>query len=354
MSIRECKGRRFWYIFASMVLLTGTAFALQKKPTTAADLALYQGTDRQQILEGGARKEGRITLYTTGIPQTLRPKVTAFEKKYPYIKVEVWRAGTNELVPKVFEEYLAGRHVVDIIEITQGGELALEERGIIQPFYSPNLAFIQDNAIRRAPGGAAFSAGHYENGHSLGYNTKLIPKTEVPKTYLDLLDPKWKGKMAIPIDMTGKNWVGLMAETYGEDFVRRLAKQDIAIHALASVALLEMIANGEYALSPSIADAHVTESKKNGSPIDWAPLEPVYINLGQITLPQHPVNPHAALLYIDFDLSRETGEIYKAKGNVSPRKDIPGRTTYKKYYGPYSTKQLAHWNELFNQVFLKK
>lgn len=354
MSVGKCGGCCFGYLLAFIVVLTGTAFAAQKKPTTAAELALYRGADRQRILEEGARKEGKLTLYTVGIPQTLRPKVTAFEKRYPYIKVEVWRAGTTELVPKVFEEYQAGRHVVDIIELTQGGELALEERGIIQPFYSPNMAFIQENAIRRAPGGTAFSAGYYENGHSLGYNTKLVPKAEVPKTYQDLLDPKWKGKMAITSDMTGRNWVGLMAETYGEDFVRRLAKQDIAIQVLASVALIQMIANGEYALSPSVADAHVAESKKHGSPIDWVALEPVFINLGQVTSPKYPVYPHAAMLYIDFSLSRETGEIFKAKGNVSPRKDVPGGTTYKKYYGPYSTKQLAQWDELFSQVFLKK
>ena len=249
---------------------------------------------------------------------------------------------------------MAGKYVVDIVEITQGGQLTMEDKGLLQPFYSPNFAFLEEGAVKEAPGGGAFAAGHYESAYGLGYNTKLITKAEIPKTYEDLLNPKWKGKLAISGDNSGHSWVGVMLATRGEEFVRRMAKQDFAVHMIAAASLRDIIINGEYALSPTIAESHVSESKKKGAPIEWAPLEPAHVNLGQIVLPKRAANPHAALLFIEFDLSRETGELYKATGYVSPRKDVPGGANYKRYYGPFSTKQFEQWNDLFNQLFMKK
>ncbi|MFC1817396.1 ABC transporter substrate-binding protein, partial [Thermodesulfobacteriota bacterium] len=326
-----------------------------QKPKTVAELALYKGADRQQILEEGARQEGKILLYTTGIiTQTVRPKVNAFKKKYPYIKVEIWRASTHKLLPRVLEEYKAGRHNVDIIEITQAGELSMEEGRILQPFYSPNLAYIVEDTIRRASGGGVFSAGHYESARVLGYNTQLITRGELPKTYQDLLDPKWKGKVALSPGMGTVGWIGAMLFSHGEDLVRRMAKQNFDVHMVTSRGVLDMIIAGEYVCSPSMTDAHVIKSKKHEAPIDYLRLEPSHVNLGQIVLPKHSSHPHAALLYIDFDLTKETGELYKATGYVSTHKDVPGEETYKKYYGPFSTKQYAQWLELFSELFLKR
>lgn len=348
-----------WLVFFAAVQLVFacSAFSAAKRPATFAELALYSGADRQQILEEGARKEGKLTFYTTGqLTQAVRPKVNAFQKKYPYIKVEFWHAQTTQLLPRIFEEYSANRYIVDIIEITQGGQLVMEEKGFLQPFYSPNLAFIEEGAVRKAAGGGAFAAGHYKSGYGIGYNTKLITREELPKSYRDLLDPKWKGngKVAISVGPPSASWVGAMLVTYGEDFVKQIAKQDFNVHAVTARAVLDMVINGEYLFSPTQSDAHVSESKKNGAPVDWVPLEPVPMFLGQMVLPKRPACPHAALLFMDFDLSKEAGEIYKDTGYVSPRKDVSGATTYKKYYGPFSTKQFEQWNDLLAKLFVKR
>ncbi len=97
----------------------------------------------------------------------------------------------------------------------------LREKGILEPFYSPNLADIEGGAIAKAPGEGAFSAGYYENGHGLGYNTNLINREQVPKTYQDLLNPKWKGKAAIAGSNTGVDWMGAMWVTFGEVLLLR-------------------------------------------------------------------------------------------------------------------------------------
>ncbi len=135
-----------WGIFAfaltAFLLFAGLSLAATKKPTTPAELALYKGSDRQQILEEGAKKEGSLVFYTSGIlTQAVRPVVDAFMKKYPFIKVEIWRAGSESLVPRVFEESKAGKLGFDVIENTQTGYLLMQEMGgILQPFSSPNLS----------------------------------------------------------------------------------------------------------------------------------------------------------------------------------------------------------------------
>ncbi len=88
--------------------------------------------------------------------------------------------------------------------------------------------------------------------------------------------------------------------------------------------------------------------------MDWLPLEPVQVNSGQVMLPKAPPNSHAALLFVDFNLSREAGELYRQTGYDSPRKDIPDQKSYKKYYGPDSVEQMAKWRGLFDKYFMKK
>jgi len=344
-------------VFALVIVLVlaGTAMGAQKKPTTVAELALYQGADWQQILEEGAKKEGKLVFYTSGIlKQAVRPVVDAFEKKYPYIKVEIWRASSSKIMPRVLEEYKAGRHLFDALESTQATHLSLREAGMVQPFSSPNLTHIEEGALVKAPGGGVFSAAFRGSGIGVGYHTKLITEDQLPKTYEDLLDPKWKGKMAIAGSSTGMWWIGTMLETYGEDFVKRIAKQDFDIHVVSARAIVDMVISGEYVCSPTVYDSHVINSKNKGAPVNWVPLEPVHLNVGQIALSKHASHPHAALLFIDFELSRKSAEIHKTAGYNPFHKDVSAAKTYKKFFGATTLAQVERWNNLFNRLFLKK
>ncbi|MFC1815294.1 ABC transporter substrate-binding protein [Thermodesulfobacteriota bacterium] len=334
------------FVFAGNIVLA------DQKPKTVAEVALYKGADRQQILEEGARKEGKLTFYTTHILNPLH--INAFRKKYPYIKVEVWRASGIKLLPRITEEYKVGRHICDLVEATQTGMMVLQKGGIVRPFYSPNLAYIEEGAIKKAQGGGVLAAGTRLSGIGMGYNTKLITKEEVPKTHQDLLDPKWKGKMAIGAQWSGVSWMGSMLVTYGEDFVRRMAKQNFDVHMVSGRGILDMVIAGEYMFSPSMFDSHVWKSKEKGAPVDWLPIAPVPALLSQVALPKHPSSPHATLLLIDFYLSKEDAKISKATGYSPSRKDASGEKTYKKFYGAKSVKEKIKWDNLFNRLFLKR
>jgi iron(III) transport system substrate-binding protein len=329
----------------------GTASAAAKKPASFAELALYKGTDRQQILEEGARREGKLAIYTTN---TERQVVDAFQKKYPFLKVESWRAETAQVVSRILEEYKAGLHTVDVMIFTGAGGVLMQEAKVLQPFVSPQLAFIEEDALDKIPDGSVLTAGHFQSGIGIGYNTKLMTKAQLPKTYADLLDQKWKEKIAVVGSNTGVTWMGGILNSYGEDFVAKLAKQNFVVHMVSARALLDMVTSGEYPFTPTAMDSHVASSKKKGAPVDWVPLEPVPSYLGQIMLAKSPPNPHAALLFIDFDLSKEAGELYKESGYASPRKDLSGTEPYKRYYGSDSTEQVKKWMAVFNKYFIKK
>ena len=160
--------------------------------------------------------------------------------------------------------------------------------------------------------------------------------------------------MAVTGDNLGSIWVGALLTTYGEKYLRQLAQQNITVHMVSSRALMDIISNGEYALSPTITDAHVMDIKKKGASVDWVSLEPAVVTLGQLTLPKFSSHPYAALLYIDFELSQEAGKIYTSIGYDSPRKDIPGGKEYRKFYGAQSTKEVVLWKETFDRLFVKQ
>ena len=348
--------KKIWYgatLLLMVIVFPAGGAAVQKFPATVKELALYQGADRQKILEAGARKEGRLIFYTSGIlTQAVRPVVDGFQKKYPYIKVIIWRAGGEQLIPKIMEEYKSGKLPCDVIEGTLTTQLALQAAGIAQPYFSPNLPYIEEGARMAAPGGGVFSAGFRESGSGLAYNTKLISGSDVPRTYQDLLNPKLKGKGALSGSELAKDVVGAMLFTFGEDYVRRLAEQNFAVQMISVRALADMIVNGEYAFSPCITDAHVTTSKQKGAPIEWVPLEPVLVTVGQIALSKQASNPHAALLFADFELSRESAEIHRKQGYNPTRTDVSGRATYKKFYGVKTFEERMKYIKLYDALFL--
>lgn len=340
----------------AIVILPGAAVSAPKKPMTPAELFLYKGADRQHILEEGAKKEGKLTFYTSGIlKQAVNPVVAAFEKKYPFIKVEVWRASSGPLISRASEEYKSKRYLMDVMEGTQTNMLFLQEVGVVASYYSPNFASLEEEALTPGPGGGSYATAFRSSGIGFGYNTKMITKDQLPKTYQDLADPKWKGKLAIAGSDTGVNWASAVNASAGEEVLKKIAKQNFPVHMVSAQAMLDMIANGEYAGSPSIFDSHVVGMKKKGAPVAWVPLEPVRVNLGQLAIAKNAPHPHAALLFADFETSRESAEIHRTVGYDNFRKDVPPlEQRYKKYFGKDTVEAATAEHEIFNRLFVKK
>src|SRR5258706_4928613 len=178
-----------------LIALALAAFAFAPTFTRAADatnIAVYKGPERAALILDGAKREGKVVVYSGMIEnQALRPLVEAFKKKYPFVAVDYWRGDSRAMVQKLLTERRAGRIIGDIFESTGGAE-TVSKAGAAQAFASPSAANFPKTYI--APDGmwVASRLDHF----GMAYHTRQVSAADVPKTYEDLLDPKWKGAIA--------------------------------------------------------------------------------------------------------------------------------------------------------------
>jgi len=327
-------------------------------PLPASQLALYQGADREKILIDGAKREGQFTLYTSHT--WFRTFVKEFEKKYPFVKANEWRNDSKTLIRKVLEEAKSGRVLVDVVETTADGMGLIKREGLFQEYYSPEARYYPNELKPRGKNGF-FYLPNRETYSSLGFNTKLIPPANAPRSLKDLLDPRWKGKMAITGTSTGVRWIGNVLDVMGREFLEKMAEQDISVQDMAPAALINLIGSGEVPMSPTILDANVTMAKQKGAPVEWRPLEPVVTTVGSAALMAKASNPHTALLFIDYLLSKEGQQLIMKGGLWSPREDIGTlEQKFKKTYldEKYSVEEIevkfTQWETLLRQLFIRK
>ncbi len=347
------------FILASAAFfLLAPSVGFAASPLPVPQLAVYQGADREKILIDGAKREGQLTLYTSHT--WYKTFARAFEKKYPFVKVSDWRNDSKNVLRKVLEEARAGHVLVDIVETTADGMGIIKREGLLREYYSPEAPYYPDELKPRGKNGF-FYLPDRETYNGLGFNTKLVPPAIAPKTLKDLLDPKWKGKMAITSTSTGVRWVGNALDTMGREYLDKLAEQEMSIQDMAPAALINLVGSGEIPLSPTILDANVTLAKQKGSPVEWRPLEPVVTTVGSAAFMASAPSPHAALLFIDFLLSQEGQRLMMKGGLWSPREDIGTvEQKFKKAYldEKYSQEEIevkyAQWEKLLRQLFIRK
>ena len=185
---------------ALIVLLLAIDSFAASAPSTVAQIALYQGADREKILVAGAKREGQVTFYNSHT--WFRTFVKDFEKKYPFIKVAEWRNDSKNLLQRVTDEAKANRSLVDVVETTPEAMGILKRDGLLQEYYSPEARFFPDDVKSKGKNGFHY-VGDRETYIGLGFNTNLIAQAEAPKTLRDLLNPKWKGKMSLGDQLLG-------------------------------------------------------------------------------------------------------------------------------------------------------
>ena len=324
-------------------LLLGTASlpsaALAAAPQTVAEVAVYKAADRQAVLEAGAKKEGQILVYTTGTQtQTI---MDAFAKKYPFVRLEIYRAGVTDATRRMLEENKAGRNIADVLDLTTGGLRLMRDADALQPYYSPEMEMTRPEAMEPNK----HWVFDYESYLSLGYNTKAISDKDAPQTMDDLLDPKWKGKMAVSgRSTTFASWVAVAMLEKGEEYVKKFAQQNVTVYAASGRGVANLVVSGEIALSPAIYSSHMANSKAKGANVGWRAIGPVQANIGAAALAKKAPHPHAAMLFIDFNLSKEGQILRQELGYASARTDLPSADKPSKIH--YLTERPDYANEI--------
>ncbi len=255
-----------------------------------------------KLLEG-ARQEARLVLYTTQSIRDSSSMVKKFEDKYPFIKVDLYRAPSNTLMNKVAGEAVAKRYLADVIEIPGFNAHLLKKQHHTASYFSPEAKAFTEG-FKDQDG---YWTSTYILHYIVAYNTKLVSRKDMPDTYEGFLSPRWKGKKIGLFDLKEAEWFAnmlrIMGEEKGLDFFRRLAAQELAYRGGSSL-MTDLVTAGEFPVATVFPQA-VEDRKKKGAKVDWVGVAPVVAKLGTIGLTAHPPHPNAARLYIDFCLSKE-------------------------------------------------
>jgi iron(III) transport system substrate-binding protein len=310
-----------------LACLPATILAQGKKPATLSDLVAYSGADREQILVAGARAEGKVSWYTSLAGSSYKELAQGFEKKYG-VKVDVYRAASNELMARITAEAKARQYLVDTIETTLPLLKSLREDGLLAVYTSPYLLKYPGHAKEQAGNGLYYWGVNRESFIGVGFNPNLIAANIVPKTFDGLLQPQLKGKMGMTTSETGVRMIGAMLKFKGEEFVKKLKSQDISLHSISGRAIADMAISGEVPISPSIFRDHAMESKLKGAPINWVAMEGVPTNAGATAIIYQAPHPHGAVLMADFILSPAGQKILEDLQFGSPSKDFGFKRWY--------------------------
>jgi iron(III) transport system substrate-binding protein len=292
--------------FGLLVLLAATmgapamALAQTKGGAPVADLAGYQGADRAQRLAEGAKKEGTLMIYSSMTVDDMTVLTAAFEKKYG-IKAQAWRASSENLVRRGVAEARAGRNEADIFETNTPEMESLHREQVLQEVKSPHLADLIPQAI---PPHREW-IGTRLNIFVSAYNTKLVKKEDLPKSYEDLLNPKWKGKLGI--EASDLDWFAGVVHDLGEAKGLKLFRDIVAANGMSvrkgHTLLTNLIVSGEVPVALTVYQYRVDQLKSAGAPIDWFALPPVIARFQSVGLARRAPHPHAALLFFDFMLT---------------------------------------------------
>lgn len=269
-------------------------------PAAVKQAALYEGADRYERLVKAAKKEGEVMVYTSMQVDDLAPITAAFEKKYG-IKVKVWRGSAVKALQRVVTEARARHYEVDVVE-TNGPEMeALHREKILQKVKSP----YQADLIPQALTSHGEWTGTRMNVYTLAYNTELVKKADLPKSYYDLLDPKWKGKLGI--EATNIDWfagvVTDLGEAKGLQLFRDISAKNGFSVRIGNTLLAQLVAMGEVSMGLTIYNYKAEQMKRAGAPIDWFVIPPAIARPNGIAVTRHAAHPNAAVLFFDFMLN---------------------------------------------------
>ncbi len=298
----------FSVCLVGMALCAWVAFAFAA-PSGIEQLANYKGKDREQVLVEGAKKEGALSVYSATNARDSRPVVDGFQKKYPFVKVNLF-AGTGESVStRLLMEQKGRKYTADTFNGILKDVEKVRREGFLLPFYTP----AQDIYNKKFLDPKRNWMPIYFTVLTFVYNTNEIK--DPPRTWQDLLDPKWKGKLAV--EDTDEVWLINFTKMWGEakakDYFTRLGKQDLKIvhgHSVQQQMLIagEISSTATQYLHQAIAD------KKTGAPINFVIMDPMIAQPNGIALMNSAPHPHAALLFIDYVTSKEGQALMYARG----------------------------------------
>lgn len=337
-------------LVASLVVALGAQGALAKD--TAKDMAVYQGPDRQARLVEAAKKENGITVYHSY--PALTNVMAAFTKKYG-IKTRAWRAGSEAILQRMITESRGNRFEVDIVQNNAPENEAAYREKLLQAVKSPFAAEL----IPQATPAHGEWVGVTLDVWVAAYNTNRVQESELPKSYEDLQDLKWKGRLGIEANNHG--WFGTLLSELGEEKGRKIFENIVATNGISArkghSLLTTMVASGEVPLALTVYNWNPLQLQAKGAPIKGLPIKPVIAQPSTVALLKKAPNPASALLFYDFIISEEGQKILQEFNYVTVHKNLPHslRDASLKYIDPAKALDMQNaWQNTFDEMIVKK
>ena len=309
-------------LVVSAEIMMPIALAAERAPLTEvealyAELAKLPAEERAKRIEDGARREGRLSFIHSWRGQLGRRHVQLFEKRYPFIKIEVTDIGSQDAAERLLAEETAGRHLTDIVSLAVGdmGDIvdlvAHYPTPATERIFDRYKAFI-DPQNRWVP--------FYWTEHGLSYNSAMLPPDKAPKSWEDLCKPEYKGQISFePLET--RFLIGLytmMGEQRLESWLKCIG-QNKPIIQRGHTQRLQLMLAGDHAIQ---GDNYLYQGmllKAKDPNVPFAPVfgAPSPANAGVVVINKHAAHPYAAALLADWTLSQESQE-YTAKEYRGP------------------------------------
>jgi ABC-type Fe3+ transport system substrate-binding protein len=339
-------------VLASLALLATLALApAARAQSQVADIASYQGADREQRLIEGAKKEKELAFYSSVPPEDISALITAFDKKYG-VKVRVWRSDSEGFLQRILNEAKARRFEVDIMAGSASALEPLYRENLLQEVKSPYLADILPEAI--APHRQWVSI--YLSTFVQAYNTNLVRKESLPKTYRDLTNPEWKGRIAIEAE--DFDWFAQVVMDMGEARGLQLFRDIVATNGISvrkgHSLLTNLVAAGEVPLALSAYGFLAEQAKRKGAPLDWFVIPPAIARSTAQGLARNAPHPYAAVLFYDFLIGDEGQRILSSRSFLPASRNIepPVRLPFRLIDSAIMLDQARKWQDLFQKTII--
>lgn len=303
-------GIGYWELM-KLLFATLVVGALMISPT----VAIGQSSNLEQ-----ARKEGEVVLYSTITVSAFNELNKAIKEKYPFLNVRHVRLGPAQQLARIMQEQRSGHSLVDVVYNNLLHLIYLKENGILGKYESSENKFLMKEAID--PDG--FWVGGDLDVLVTGFNSRMIPRRDVPATYDAFLDGRLKGQMAInvnnPYALVGM--VSLRGDEQGVAYMRKLAQQSPR-PVQGFTHMVNLLAAGEYPIALMSQVTKIEEMKEKGAPVDWVSNTPNFSTVGAYAISRTPPHPAGARLFIDFVLSEQGQKVLGHTGKLPMRRGVP-------------------------------
>ena len=291
-----------------------------------------------------AQQEGNLIVYSVWDVEHLRTITDAFMKRYPGIKATYWQGTNPNIVTRVLTEFQGGQSSVDVI-LSDNAPPVLRAAGAISPYETVQKSVL----VLHDPTMATVSL----QVQALTYNTKKIKPGDLPKSWEDVANPKYKGLVALDDPMRAGPLSSMLAglkEQWKNDarftnFVKGLKALNVPVHKSTS-AMFRLVISGEYSICMPALLHDVMEEKEKGTPVDYVKTVPPVLFPRQAGIYSKAPDPNAAKLFAEWAISMEGQHVIDSVGRESSRTDFKSKTSIESAF-PKGTKPIPVNDKLF-------